>query len=236
MRSLSVVVPSRNGREILRRFLPGILRETERCSGELIVVDDCSTDGTTEFLRREFPGAGVFRRTGAPGFCRGVNLGMERASGSFLLLLNNDTSPEPGSFQGLIDALEGAPEGTAAAVPSIPRPDGSDDSLFKWAFRRGLAITGQFSEGEPYPSGACALWRREAWESLGGLDCRYAPIYWEDTDMGVRMHKKGYGMIRCPNITVRHFHAATMGGPRRPLPCVRGTASFSWMPTADGAG
>lgn len=211
MTSLSVIVPSRNGREILRRFLPGILRETEECSGELMVVDDCSTDGTTEFLKEEFPGARVIRRTGEPGFCRGVNLGMARASGNFLLLLNNDTSPEPGSFQGLLEALEDSPDETAAAVPSIPRPDGSDDSLFKWAFKRGLAITGQFSEGEPYPSGACALWRREAWESLGGLDCRYAPIYWEDTDMGVRMHEKGYRMIRCPNITVRHFHAATMG-------------------------
>ncbi len=175
MRSLSVVVPSRNGREILRRFLPGILRETERCSGELIVVDDCSTDGTTEFLRREFPGAGVFRRTGAPGFCRGVNLGMERASGSFLLLLNNDTSPEPGSFQGLIDALEGAPEGTAAAVPSIPRPDGSDDSLFKWAFRRGLAITGQFSEGEPYPPGHAPCGAGRPGNPWGGLTADTPP-------------------------------------------------------------
>jgi GT2 family glycosyltransferase len=211
------VIPSRNGRDILRDHLPGIIRETADCSGELIVVDDCSTDGTSHFLRAEFPGVRVVERTGEPGFCRGVNLGMSIASGEFLLLLNNDTAPERGSFRGLLGALQDSPAETAAAVPSIPRPDGSDDSLFRWVFRRGLAVTGQFTEGQPYPSGACALWRREAWESLGGLDCRYAPIYWEDTDMGVRMHEMGYRMISCPQFTVKHLHASTMGASPKTL-------------------
>ena len=211
MKALTVVIPSRNGKHILEKYITAILEETIRCGGELIVVDDCSTDGTAKFLLENHPSARVIERTSEPGFCRAVNLGMEEAHGEYLLLLNNDTIPEPGSFKLLLSELSRSDSEVAAAVPSIPRPDGSDDSLFKWIFRRGLAVTGQNLPGESYPSGACALWKREAWKSLNGLDSRYAPIYWEDTDLGVRMHKMGYTMIRCRKAVVRHMHAATMG-------------------------
>ncbi|MFO8182947.1 MAG: glycosyltransferase family 2 protein [Candidatus Aegiribacteria sp.] len=208
---LTVVIPSRNGADILREFLPAILAETRRARGELILVDDCSADSTAELITREYPSVRLLRREGEPAFCRAVNLGMAKADSGRLLLLNNDTVPEEGSFTALLEELSNAPEETAAAVPSIPRPDGTDDGDFRWAFVRGLAVTGEGIAGQPYPSGACALWKRDVWEELGGLDTRYAPIYWEDTDLGVRMRRAGYGMIRCPRITVAHHHASTMG-------------------------
>ena len=162
MNRLSVVIPSRNGREILGRYLHAIQRETADCGGELLVVDDCSTDGTSDYLRVEHPSVKIIERTDEPAFCRAVNLGMAKSSGSYLLLLNNDTIPEKGSFKALLRKLQNADELTAVAVPSIPRPDGTDDSLFRVGVVRGLAVTGQTVSGDPYPSGACALWRREA--------------------------------------------------------------------------
>jgi len=159
----------------------------------------------------EYPTIRIIERKGDPAFCRAVNLGMAESVGSFLLLLNNDTIPGQGSFGSLLLRLQEEKKATAAAVPSIPRPDGTDDSLFSVGTHRGLAVTGEHVSGVPYPSGACALWRRTAWEELGGFDCRYAPIYWEDADMGLRMIKAGFSMVRCPDITVRHMHASTMG-------------------------
>jgi GT2 family glycosyltransferase len=132
---LSVVIPSRNGRDILEKYLPGIVRETFHCNGELLVVDDCSTDGTKEYLSVEHPRIKVIERTGEPAFCRAVNLGMNKASGSYLLLLNNDTVPEPGSFSALVERLHSEDESTAVAIPSIPRPDGTDDSLSEWEWK-----------------------------------------------------------------------------------------------------
>lgn len=211
MKKLSVVIPSRNGREILKKYLPEILRETLAVSGELLVIDDCSSDGTAEFITGMHSSIKLIQRKTEPAFCRAVNLGMCTASGEYLLLLNNDTIPMRNSFGILAGCLQSAGEETAVAVPSIPRPDGTDDSLFRWGRKRGLAVTGQEVRGHTYPSGACALWKREAWEALDGLDCRYAPIYWEDVDMGVRMMKKGYGMVRCPEAVVKHMHASTMG-------------------------
>lgn len=209
--NLSVVIPSRNGLSILKEFLPAIVREALRANGEVIVVDDCSTDNSSAELPSLFPEVTFIKREHDPGFCHAVNLGMSKAEGKFLLLLNNDTIPEADSFIKLVSELNQTETNVAVAVPAIPRPDKSDDSCYQWKFIKGLAVTGENISGEEYPSGACALWKREVWNELGGLETSYAPIYWEDTDMGVRMHKAGYVMKRYPAIVVKHMHAATMG-------------------------
>lgn len=205
--TVSVVIPSRNGLEFLKRQLPSLL-EDDRL--EVVVVDDCSSDGSPEELRRAFPTLKLLVRSGNPGFCYAVNAGMEAASSDLLLLLNNDVTPDPGCFSGMARWLSDAPSGVAVAVPRIMRPDGTDDGSIEWGFSRGLAFTGP-GAGHPYPSGACALWRRSAWFSLGGLSTRYAPIYWEDADLGARMARSGMLMARYEGPGVLHDHAATMG-------------------------
>lgn len=205
--SVSAVIPSRNGMELLRKQLPLLLSEAGL---EIIVVDDCSDDGSEEAIRSEFPSVTVLARSEDPGFCHAVNLGMKAASSELLLLLNNDVIPEPGCIRGLADWLARSDPETVSAVPVIRRPDGTDDGGVEWGFRRGLAFTG-INAGQPYPSGACALWRSWAWSSLAGLSVNYAPIYWEDADMGARMRQAGMRMTRFPGPGARHDHAATMG-------------------------
>lgn len=205
--TMSVVIPSRNGLELLKRQLPVLL---EDAGIEVVVVDDCSSDGSTLALRKTFPSLKVLTRNENPGFCHAVNAGMEAASSDLLMLLNNDVTPEPGCFEGMARWLSDAPSCVAVAVPGIMRPDGTDDGAMEWGFRRGLAFTAP-GAGHPYPSGACALWRRSAWFSLGGLSARYSPIYWEDADMGERMTRSGMTMARYEGPGVLHEHAATMG-------------------------
>lgn len=208
---LSVIIPSKDGLEILLKYLPKISNEVIRAGGELIVVDDCSTDGTAIKISELFPEARVIRRSGKPGFCYAVNLGMKKAVGKYLMLLNNDTIPSDNAFLDLVEELEKSEENVAVVVPTILRPDNSDDSRYCWDFTHGLAVTGEGISDKSYPSGACALWRKEVWKALSGLSTIYAPIYWEDADLGVRMHKAGYKMKRCKDIQVTHDHAATMG-------------------------
>jgi len=212
MCKLSVVVPSRNGLAILKEFLPAIIREAGKAGGEVLVVDDCSSDNTSNEVLSLFPGITFLSRRSDPGFCHAVNLGMSKAKGSYLMLLNNDTIPEKDAFVKLVSVLDESRSNVAVAVPSIIRPDGSDDSCYRWGFVHGLAVTGEKIPGEEYPSGACAVWKRSVWEELGGLSTDYAPIYWEDADLGVRMHRAGYKMKICSEIIVNHQHAATMGG------------------------
>ncbi len=211
MKKLSVIIPSRNGLAILKEFLPVILQETVAAQGEVIVVDDCSDDNTSSEVLQLFPEVVLITRKSNPGFCHAVNLGMSRAHSNYVMLLNNDTIPSKDSFSKLVARLDQSEAKTAVVVPSIIRPDGSDDSSYKWTYKHGLAITGENIPGQKYPSGACALWKKNIWEKLGGLSSAYAPIYWEDTDLGVRMFESGYNMKICPDILVEHKHATTMG-------------------------
>lgn len=206
----TVVIPSRNGLELLRRHLPRLTAEAP--GWEVIVVDDASSDGTCEAGPEEFPGVRFERREGPPGFCHAVNLGMSLAGGDALLLLNNDVSPRKGAVAELAKVLETAGDDVYAAVPVVTRPGMPDEGLMRTGFRRGLAVTGPSEKGVPYPSGACSLFRRSGWEALGGLAVDFAPIYWEDADLGVRAARAGLSLARAPLSLWDHEHAATMGG------------------------
>src|SRR5580692_12891226 len=87
---ISVVIPSRNGRELLAAQMPGIVREMEPFASEVIVVDNGSDDGTAEWLRTAYPQARVEVSSGPLSFARAVNRGIARARFSHVCLLNND--------------------------------------------------------------------------------------------------------------------------------------------------
>jgi O-antigen biosynthesis protein len=205
----SIVIPSRNGLEILKRCLPPLLSQAG--GWEVIVSDDGSSDGTSVEGAARFPGVRFLPRTGEPGFCYAVNEGMASARGDVLLLLNNDVIPEPGALESLAGVLADAPGEVFAAVPHIERAGLGDEGGMVFAFRHGLAVTAPSGPGRIYPSGACTLFRRSGWRELGGLDERYAPIYWEDADLGARAARAGLGIIRAPCSRWVHEHAATMG-------------------------
>ena len=207
---LSIVIPTRNGASILREHLPGILEC--RPGTEIIVVDDASTEDDIEgLLSCGFPTVRYMRRDPPNGFSYAVNAGVRASTGDFVMVLNNDVLPQEGAFDTLLGAICELPDRCFAIVPSIIRPDGMDESAVRYSMRRGLATTGISRSGVPYPSGACSLYRRSAWETLGGYDTRYAPIYWEDADLGARAHEAGLEMALEPRARVLHRHAATMG-------------------------
>jgi GT2 family glycosyltransferase len=179
---------------------------------EIIVVDDASREDDIEGLvRSEFPSVRYLRREPPNGFCYAINAGVEESSADYVMVLNNDVLPEEGAFDTLLESIGSQPDSCFAVVPSIIRPDGMDESAVRYSMRRGLATTGISSRGVPYPSGACSLYRRSAWEMLGGYDTRYAPIYWEDADLGARAVEAGLEMVLEPRARVLHRHAATMG-------------------------
>jgi GT2 family glycosyltransferase len=210
MASLSAVIPCLNGLAILRRNLPAILDELRGC--EVVVSDDGSIDGTLQEGPQLFPAVRFLSREGRPrGFCHAVNDGFRASVGESVLLLNNDVVPSPGAFAGMLEKLEGSPPEVWAVVPEVLREGLGDEGSMRFRFRRGLAFVSQAGPGTVYPSGACALFRRTAWEELGGLDSSFAPIYWEDADIGARAAARGWRVARAEGSRVLHEHAATTG-------------------------
>jgi GT2 family glycosyltransferase len=211
MPGLDAVMPCLDGLALLRRYLGRILAELG--NDRLTISDDGSTDGTLLEGPRLFPGVRFLAREGRPrGFCHAVNDGVAASPGAeFVLLLNNDIAPDPGAFRAMLETLSGAPEEVWAVVPEVYREGLGDEGSMRYRFGRGLAYVSPDGPGTIYPSGACAIFRRSAWNELGGLDPRFAPIYWEDADIGARAAARGWRVARAVGARVLHQHAATTG-------------------------
>ena len=140
-------------------------------------MDNGSADGSTELVRAEFPGATVVALARNRGFGAGVNAGLERSSGEFVLLLNNDATVEPEAVGELLRVAEAAPDvgSVAAQMRFADRPQtinsaGIGIDRLGVAYDRLLGASASASERAPVEvfgaSGGAALWRRVALESV----------------------------------------------------------------------
>src|SRR3989344_690195 len=103
-KKISVIIPNFNGKELLAKNLPDVIKNCPNC--QIIVVDDGSDDESVEFLKKNFREIEVIESKKNEGFAKTVNLGAQKARGDYLLLLNTDVSTKPGFLQKALDHFE----------------------------------------------------------------------------------------------------------------------------------
>jgi len=216
---ISVIVPSRNGRPLLKAQLPGMARELESFTAEIIVVDNGSQDGTAEWLRSAWPQVHVDLSHPPLSFARAVNRGIACARYSHICLLNNDMLLEPGFFGALVRAFAQVPdlfcataqirfpegvrrEETGKAVMAQSRPD-------DFPIRCDEPLPGEDLSYVLYGSGGCSLYDAARLRALGGVDQAYEPAYVEDLDLGYRAWQRGWPSVYVAGAVVEHRHRAT---------------------------
>ena len=216
---ISVVIPSRNGRALLERMLPGLVQELKGYASEIIVVDNGSSDGTGDYLSNEYFDVRVQLSTEPLSFARAVNRGMRAARFSRTLLLNNDMVLHPGFFAPLLAAFGAVPD-LFCATAQIFFPEGQRRE------ETGKAVMPEFpAEGFPvrcdvplsgedqsyvlYGSGGCSLLDSAKAAALGGFDEIYEPAYVEDLDLGFRAWQLGWPTVFVAGSAVTHDHRAT---------------------------
>ncbi|MDB5468020.1 MAG: hypothetical protein JWQ46_2782 [Phenylobacterium sp.] len=183
-------------------------------SSELIVVDNSSSDRTSELLDR-IDGARVIRNAENLHFLRGVNQGAALARGASLLLLNNDTRVTPGSVAAAVARLEAEPD-LGAVGGKIELLDGAlqEAGSIIWndgscvGYGRGedpWAAEFEFRRDVDYCSGAFLMVRRELFERLGRFDDAFAPAYYEETDLCMRIREAGFRVGYEPRVHISHF-------------------------------
>jgi len=105
-RAASVVIPTWNGRHLLEQYLPSVVKAlSNNPANEVIVVDNASTDGTVEFVRRNFPSVRVLELPVNRGFGGGSNAGFRQARSDIVVLLNNDMRVEPDFLAPLLEGF-----------------------------------------------------------------------------------------------------------------------------------
>ena len=216
----SIVIPVYNKIEYTVACLRSLLEHAGRVPFEVIVVDDGSVDDTPRCLR-EIDGLRALRNRKNLGFVGSCNAGAAVAKGEFIVFLNNDTVVTAGWLEALLDTFEQVPD-VGLVGARLVYPDGRLQEAGGIIFNDGSGWNyGRF--GDPrdprysfrrevdYCSGAAIAIRRVLFDQLGQFDNRYAPAYYEDTDLAFAVRNAGYKVIYQPAAMVIHFEGITAG-------------------------
>ena len=217
---VSIIIPVFNQLEYTHACLASLQAVQEQAPFEVIVVDDCSTDNTPEVVA-QISGVVYLRNDINSGFIASCNAGAKTARGKYLVFLNNDTLVKPGWLTALLDTFK--EERRAGIVGSkLLYPDGrlQEAGGIIWQDASGWNYGKSDDPGKPeynylrdvdYCSGAALMVPKALFESLGGFDSRYAPGYYEDTDLAFKVRQAGYRVLYQPLSEVIHYEGATGG-------------------------
>lgn len=227
---LSIIIASYNTKDLTIQAVQSVLDDQK--DAEVILVDNASTDGSQEALKKTFGNKIYLRqRQDNGGFAKANNEGIQIAKGKYILLLNSDTIVRSGALETLVKAME---ENTEFGILSskLLNPDGSYQpqggalpSLFAiWAWWL-WPLPGQFPLVEPYQNmnpisnsvevleqgwvgGTAMLIRKEVIDQIGFLDENIF-MYAEDVDYCLRARQRGWkiGMVQSSMVT--HFGSAS---------------------------
>jgi GT2 family glycosyltransferase len=243
---VSIVIPTWNGRPLLQRFLPSVLTAACRFSTqsgtqvEIIIVDDCSTDDTIEWLHQQRLVSAqpeIDSREGAVctshftvrlvknesnlGFGGACNRGFEAAKLDLVLLLNNDVEVDQDVIARLVENFRDEAV-FAAHCRVVNLENGKVCGTAKMGgFSKGFirvhqsyVPTSRPSAAEPYYSlfagGGSAMFDRLKLREIGGFEELLSPFYWEDVELSYRAWKRGYTVLFEPAAVVRHQLSSTI--------------------------
>ncbi len=220
-KAVSVVIPSWNGRHHLERNLPSVLSEIERTpEGEVIVVDNGSSDGSAEFLKTNFPSVRVIELESNQGFGGGSNAGVRAAHNEIVVLLNNDMRVSKGFLPPLLEGFRDPRVFAVSAQIYFTDPDRprEETGLTQGEWRKGRlhvehVIDDRVTTLFPtfYAGGGSTAYDRNKFLELGGFDPLLEPFYLEDADVSYMAWKRGWFVFYEPRSVVYHEHRGTIG-------------------------
>lgn len=241
---ISIIIVNFNTFELTKACVESVLKSLKASglTGEILIVDNASSDRSGEKLVRAFendPNVRVLLSAENLGFSGGNNLALKEAKGDFLLLLNSDTLVEKDTIKRSVDYLRDHPEYSAlgckvlledgtldpACKRSFPTPMGALyhflklDSLFPNSKRFGAYNLTYLDEDEVHEveclTGAFLLFRREAYEEIGGLSEDYF-MYCEDNDYCYRLIESGHKIVYYPGTKITHFKKKSWNAKKNP--------------------
>jgi len=217
---ISIVIPVYNQVGFTHACLAAVQQHSGEIPYEVIVVDDASTDATSDVIGK-IPGIVYLRAETNAGFIASCNRGAAAARGNYLVFLNNDTTVTAGWLAALRETFEFEPD--AGLVGSkLVYPDGRLQEAGGIIWRDGSGWNrGKFQDpAKPeynylrdvdYCSAASIMVPKALFESLDAFDCRYAPAYYEDTDLAFKVVQSGRRVLYQPLSVVVHYEGITSG-------------------------
>ncbi len=226
--NLSICIVSLQARDYLRECLVSLAKNPPAGEYEIIVVDNGSTDGTSDMLQAEFPHVHVIRNAQNNGYTAPMNQALRVSRGAYAAQLNPDTLITPGAFDELIHFLECHAE-AGICGPKVLNPDGTLQGPCRRGEPRPWAVISYFTRlYRMFPksklfggylmnymdediahevagvAGSCMLIRREVIQQIGYLDERFF-AYQEDADYCFRATHAGWQIYYVPQAKIIHY-------------------------------
>ncbi len=218
---MTVIIPNYNGRRFLSTVLDALQAQTLQ-DFEIILADDASTDDSVAFVEWHYPAVRLLVNRRNRGFAKTCNTAVDAAHSPVIVLLNNDTEPEPAWLAELAQTLCTNPQ--AAIVAS---------KMLLFDQRNKLHTTGDLMGADGIPrnrgvweadqgqydgqleifggSGGGSAFRKDVWQALGGFDEAFW-MYLEDVDYAFRAGLAGWRAVYAPRARLYHHLSATGGG------------------------
>lgn len=208
---ISVIVTNFNGHNLLKKNLPTITENSPEAF-EIIIADDASTDSSLDYvksLQGEFPKLKIISHKKNIGFGANTNLAVKKAKGDLVVLLNSDIKPAPHYIKNTLKHFKDS------KVFGVGFAEKGHENWGDIYWQNGfLQHRPGYPSNKNHPtdwlSGGSCIIRKDIFLKLGGFDPIYAPFYFEDLDLGIRVARSGYKMIWEPSAIVEHRHEQTM--------------------------
>lgn len=223
----SISIVNYNTRDMVLKCIESVFQHTKGISFDLTVVDNASTDGSVDAIRKQFPGVNIIANTQNLYFTKASNQGMRASKGRYALCLNPDCYIVDDVFTTLVKYMDANPK-VGACGPTFLNPDGTLQSLgqrfppFLFALFQLLFVNTAFP-GNPVRrarnyyedkfqeidamGGGGILVRKEVFETAGYLDEGYL-MYYEDVDWCRRIRASGWPIMHVPGTKIFHYMGA----------------------------
>ncbi len=222
--AVSIVILNWNGIDLIDECLDSLSEQSYK-NFEIILVDNGSTDGSSEYIAKKYPNINLLPQRNNLGFSGGVNIGIKNARGKYIALLNNDAFVDPDWLMNLVNVLEDDPD-VAICTSKILEQNKRNDkykidstgdyySIWGLPFPRGR---GEWDKGQYdsktnvfAASGGASIYQAKLFKEIGLFDEEFF-AYYEDVDISFRARLAGHEIRYEPSAIVYHKIGATSGG------------------------
>ena len=224
---IALVILNWNGKELLEKFLPSIVKFSALPTVEIVIADNASTDDSIEFIKRNYPSLKIVQNKKNGGYAKGYNDALKNVDADIYALINSDIEVTEDWLNPIIKTFKNEPK-TAIIQPKIV--DFKNKALFEYAGAAGGFVdkygypycrgrifselekdTNQFNDSTEifWASGACLFIRSNVFHSLQGFDEDYF-AHQEEIDLCWRAFNLNYTIKYIGTSTVYHVGGATL--------------------------
>jgi len=223
---ISVVIPIFNAVDVIGECLDSLAASSSEHELEIILIDDCSSDGSHEYLFSKYSAFKIMRNKENRGYACTVNRGIKHAHGEYIFLLNQDTVVGQNALDKLVSRIQ-TDSKIGIIAPKLLNPDGSIQKSVRRFPKHGdiiyhhLGLTRFFPDNPGFnrwkmadfahneeryveqPAFSAVLVRREVFKQVGLLDTGY-PLFFNDVDYCRRATDAGWKILFTPKAEVVH--------------------------------